>query len=370
MIVLDIWYTGFRTIFHTNSDYNITVKLLTMLCVIFTFFDLIEIWHKSSNYHIIPTTKPLEADQNSKKKMNVVHDVNESGMDLNVSKLEKKSRSNSDANTADSLENGETKTITTTTKNGETKTVKITQTKEIDAVAMLKKFEMNITIYKFSTKELKEEKKFSKNTLVLVTNYIYLLRVLTLHLLLIALPYAAMVQICLLLVVEISYCSNLVLRYLKVKHLKSLRFLVFKVAQSVFVIAIQLINLFIRFNSGDTNFPPSVSLQKTGMFLVLAALTCEYICFILSIIWMVLAMIADRKKKKSKKEQYIVYKQIKENVESLGKKRKSKKRLIKPSKRKGNPIRLMMRSVRKFRRKQEEKKEKIGQLGSIKEASQ
>jgi hypothetical protein len=52
MVVLDIWYTGLRTVFHTNSDYKIGVKLISMLCVTLSFFDLIEIWHKSSNYVI------------------------------------------------------------------------------------------------------------------------------------------------------------------------------------------------------------------------------------------------------------------------------------------------------------------------------
>jgi hypothetical protein len=101
---------------------------------------------------------------------------------------------------------------------------------------MVRKFEMNITIFQYSTKELREDKKFSKNTLILVTNYIYLLRVLAIHLLLMALPYAAMVQILLLITVEASYLLNLTLRYMKVKHLKSLRFLIPKVVQSIFVL--------------------------------------------------------------------------------------------------------------------------------------
>jgi hypothetical protein len=66
-----------------------------------------------------------------------------------------------------------------------------------------------------------------------------------------------------------------------------------------------------RFKNGDTDFPPSVGLQKFGMYIVLSALTAEYICLLINIVWMIVEMLVNRKKKKTKKDKYIVYKTIK-----------------------------------------------------------
>lgn len=268
--------------------------------------------------------------------------------------MSKNKGGDSDVNTADSLKSQESSGIEGESSSGNVVVKKTNapkkELKEIDAEAMLIKFNMNLTIFKYSTKELREDKKFSKNTLVLVTNYIYLLRVLAIHLLLIALPYAAFVQIWCLLAVELTYFLNLVIRYAKNQHLKSLRFLIPKAVQSVFILATQIVNLIIRWNNGDTDFPPSVRVQKAGMFFSMAGLIAEYICFFIAIVWMIVELIIKRKQKKKKADKYIVFKTLKPEPKPV---KTVKKRMVRegPKKKRmgGNPIRLMMKSVRRFR---------------------
>lgn len=318
IIVLDIWYTGLRTVFHTNSDYNLAVKILSMLCILLTFFDLLEIWYKSSNYYILPQNQEKERESQDNKMSESCMEIKANSQTVKNENQLKKNQSSAINGPPSNLKGKKSKPamilkentdfLTNNRKNSEN-----TNTYEIDAIAMLQKFERNITIYKFSTSELKQNVKFSKNVLILVTNYIYLLRILAIHLLLIALPFAPIIQILLLLIVEFTYCSNLVLRYLKVKHLKSLRFLVFKVAQSVFLLAFQIVNLLIWFKAEGSEVPPNAGLQKIGMFIVLSALTCEYLCFILSIAWAVINKLTERKNKSKKRkleQGYIIYKKI------------------------------------------------------------
>jgi hypothetical protein len=219
VVVLDVWYIGLRTIFHTKADYDYLIKSITVLCTLLTFYDLLEIWSKGSKY----TIKEAEVKGNAQnvKRNQVLPENDVAVIDLAKSKNGSKSGK-------------KVMKMVGEVKNG----VRRAQIKEIDAQKMVIKFRENLTIYKFCTKELKKEKNYSQNTLILVNNYIYLLRVLALHLVFIALPHAAYVQSIALLAIEIAYFLNLSIRYFKKKHLRSVRFFIPKVVQSIFLLSI------------------------------------------------------------------------------------------------------------------------------------
>jgi hypothetical protein len=75
----------------------------------------------------------------------------------------------------------------------------------IDEVAMVKKLESNPTIQLFCTNDLRKEHKFSKNTVILVSNYAFLLRIIAIHLIIVSLPFMPVYQLIAMILLEVSY---------------------------------------------------------------------------------------------------------------------------------------------------------------------
>lgn len=156
-------------------------------------------------------------------------------------------------------------------------------TKVIDHKKMLLKFELNITIQQYCTSELKSDPSFSRKTIILVSNYTYVIRTLLHHLFLLSLPHLPHIQLPLMLCVEFTYLANLVGRYASTKHFKSLRFFLFRALESVLLLALQVVNLIILTDFGGRNVPPSLKLQRFGCYMVYFSLLLQHINLLISV---------------------------------------------------------------------------------------
>lgn len=131
---------------------------------------------------------------------------------------------------------------------------------EIDYELMLLKFRQNLTIQNFSKSVLKTQDNFAGRTMILISNAQYLLRILILHIILVTLYHLPLIQILFLAIAELAYLIHLVARFLGNKHLNSVRFFIPHVLESVFVLAIQFLNLAIYSQAAEKIDPPSINI--------------------------------------------------------------------------------------------------------------
>lgn len=80
----------------------------------------------------------------------------------------------------------------------------------LDEKFMISKLWKNETIQKFCTNDLKEDKSFSGNTVLLMSNFSFLIKITILHLIFVCLPFTPRLGLLLMLAVETGYvCENL-----------------------------------------------------------------------------------------------------------------------------------------------------------------
>lgn len=96
----------------------------------------------------------------------------------------------------------------------------------------------NQTIQKFCTNELRKDQNFSQKTFVLITNYSLLIKLLIMEIILVGLVHNSQVQLSLLLLLESIYLIYSITKYIQAKHLRSIRFLIPKVIQSLVFIGV------------------------------------------------------------------------------------------------------------------------------------
>lgn len=90
---------------------------------------------------------------------------------------------------------------------------------------------------------MKKKDSFSKNTIVLLANYSFLLRISLIHFILVSLPFMPSFQLSLLILLELFYMGTNVTKYIKEKHIKSLVLLIPKVFQSFFLLFLEFLFL-------------------------------------------------------------------------------------------------------------------------------
>ena len=105
---------------------------------------------------------------------------------------------------------------------------------------MLKKLNTNQRIQNFCRYDLRREESFNKVTFIMISNFTFLLRVLCINLIIVALWNLPVLQLAALLIVERFYLSNILQKYRKKKHLKSLWYLYPKIIQSAFILIFEL----------------------------------------------------------------------------------------------------------------------------------
>ena len=163
---------------------------------------------------------------------------------------------------------------------------------------MINKLLENLTIQRFCTNDLKKDISFSKKTMILVSNYTFLLRLLCIHLLLVGFVQMPGIQLFLLISVESYYLAVSVTKYLRKKHLRSLRFLIPKVGQSAFLLTFELVLFFhLMFKTEDRRRPVKLSVQRLLMNILLFATLFEYLVLIVNMVWLVVELIKNRNQK-------------------------------------------------------------------------
>lgn len=178
---------------------------------------------------------------------------------------------------------------------------------EIDHEVMLAKFRQNLTIQNFSKSVLKSQDNFAGRTMILISNAQYLLRILILHIILVSLHHLPLIQSIFLVIAELAYLVHLVARFMGNKHLNSVRFFIPHVFESVFVLAIQFLNISIYFKAVEIIDPPSISAQLTGCWIVFLAFLTQYLNLAINIVLLIIEKCRKRKGSEAKEQPYIEY---------------------------------------------------------------
>jgi len=217
--------------FHFKKDIGKLTQISSFILVSLVLIDMCEIWILSGGSRILRGTFDIDMYIRDSSKINSVQ-IDERNKDLDKSEFihfsEEKENKMSDWFDKKFL------------KKRKEKLKKL----PINQVKMIEKLLRNPTIQKFCTNDLRKKSQFSKNTFVMVSNYTFLLRICFIHIVLVALPYLPGFQLSILIILEISYLSSSVFKYKRDKHLKSIRYLIVKVWQSLFLLSLETIIAF------------------------------------------------------------------------------------------------------------------------------
>lgn len=146
-------------------------------------------------------------------------------------------------------------------KREEIKTDDHQQTKEVDSQAMIKKLYENETIQRFCTSDLKPNTMFNKNLTILILNYTFLLRILLLHVIIVGLTQFAGIQIVLMVMIELFYIIFTLVKYFSKRHLRSIRFLIPRVGQSIFLLIFEISCLWLWWITNYKKIPLKRNIQ-------------------------------------------------------------------------------------------------------------
>lgn len=284
-IMLDLMFYGLRTISHTSL--GILEQLITMICVGFVVYDAAEIWHLSSLMKINQDPEDLDSEELTNEQDSMI-------------KLRQ------EASTGDS-----------SGSEGNNQKPEDGGKKELHHVRMINKLVENQTIQNFCTNDLRKKTEFSKNTMVLVSNYTFLLRLVAVHVLLVGLTQMPQFQLILLMSVEILYASSSIKKYAKKKHLRSLRFLLPKVGQSLFLFTFEVVTFFTNWGLEYRTMPLPVATQKFLINLLFFATIFEYVVLAINLGFLIKDLIVNRKKKKPKFLEYKKAKPLNGSVSDL-----------------------------------------------------
>jgi hypothetical protein len=212
MVAIDLIYYGMRTVVH--SDLTLIFKLATYTCITFVVYDLVDIWQLSS---LTKMRKVFQSDtiggenqvagqisnSSSNNMDSIIKPINrdESFSEdipkpVNRSKARSRSSKRKNAPKHRMYKKGIFKRLRSNKSKGNkiesdqvkipTKTVK---EKKLNEILMINKLLENQTIQKFCTSDLRKQDSFSKNTVVLISNYSFLLRLIGIHVLLVGLVH-------------------------------------------------------------------------------------------------------------------------------------------------------------------------------------
>lgn len=171
--------------------------------------------------------------------------------------------------------------------------------KILDEKEMIAKLWRNQVIQKFCTNDLKEDKSFSQNTILLMSNFSFLIKLSIVHLIFICLPFTPRFGMILMLVVEISYLFQNVRQYIRKRHLKSLIMLIPRVVQSLALIFLQFTILITYTQLENLKMPLGQGTQKLLVNFILYCTYFEYLILAVNVAYIVYSLRTEMKKKKS-----------------------------------------------------------------------
>jgi hypothetical protein len=180
------------------------------------------------------------------------------------------------------------------------------------------KFLLNTAVVEHATAELKPSKRVFDYKTILLANFSFLIRVISYHVILVALATNTVMQIYGLIIVELVYIGLIVKNFIVLKYLISAHLFISKLTQAVFLLVFHIISLLIFFQHGpNSQTPPSKSMQNTGMWCLLISVAFEYIFLIVNVVWIGKQLLKKRKLEKSKpksdneaREEILLYKWV------------------------------------------------------------
>ena len=330
LIVIDLWFFGLMNIFHTDAEFKPFQKFLAIVCVLLSVFDIMEVIQKTraikfgakKSLLVVhqekfalekmkkPEVKP-KVEQTHRKASTSPSD-NQTGDSVTDSAIslhshDKEPQFDSSEKSSPESNDAVSKIEDKAAENDNIQMLKQIDGKEIDYEVMLRKFRQNLTIQNFSKSVLKTQNDFAGRTMILISNAQYLLRILMLHIILVSMHHLPLLQSILLVITEMTYVIHLVCRFLSNKHLNSVRFFIPHVLESLFVLAIQFLNLSMYAKAEDKIDPPSINLQLAGCWIVFIAFLVQYLNLVINIVLLVVERCCRKKTGQQKDEPYIEY---------------------------------------------------------------
>jgi uncharacterized membrane protein (DUF485 family) len=169
--------------------------------------------------------------------------------------------------------------------------------KIVDQEMTLKTLTINKSMFDFLSAELHPDKITNfKQLLVRQNGFIYILRIILFHTILITNQQLPELQCLLILALELVYVCCNIQKYMACKHFKTKTVFFAKVSQSVCLIIFVTILAVFAFNKGQKMRP--VWAQKLGMAIVLIAMTCEFVVMIIGLIEAIIETFQILRKKK------------------------------------------------------------------------
>jgi hypothetical protein len=193
MVVLDVLYFCSRTLFHGNKELMID-KILAILLIFMNVEDLCSIIAYSSTVKIrILQTENAEIQSKSKSNS----DDSKANL-ISVTSPDKKGKAPKKSNTGQKV-----------TQNAQ----QSQKPKILDQEKMIKKLKFNETLDLYCVSELRKDKKFDTDFLILASNLSFLLRLLVMNTVIVGLPHSPILQLVLLLMTELAYSGISILKY-------------------------------------------------------------------------------------------------------------------------------------------------------------
>lgn len=174
---------------------------------------------------------------------------------------------------------------------------------------MIAKLWQNETIQKFCTNDLKEDKRFSQNTVLLMSNFSFLIKLTLIHLVFVCLPFTPRFGLIVMLVVEVAYLIENLRQYIRKRHLKSLVFLLPRVVQSIVLIFLQSIILRAYNSLEDKKMPLAQETQNLLVSFILYTTYAEYLILAINVGYIIYSLYSESSRKKTDPE----YKKFAEN---------------------------------------------------------
>ena len=152
----------------------------------------------------------------------------------------------------------------------------------------------NAPLQQHATGELKKDPKFMRIKTILLANFFFLFRVILYHIILVALPQSAEIQLAFLIAIELFYLGLITINYSKYKYLNSCHLFISKITQCLFLIIFHLLCLTFLFKYRKKPVP--IGLQKVGIWSIIVSIGCEYVFLLINFFFIFKAIFGNRKK--------------------------------------------------------------------------
>lgn len=170
--------------------------------------------------------------------------------------------------------------------------------KVLDSVRMIAKLERNQAIEKFCITQLKNKGLFDKSTIILMSNFMFLLKISLMHLIYVSLPTSPITGNILLVLAELVYIIMTSATFFKRKHLKSWFLIVTNWIRSGLFLSVTLSILIGFLNLPNRTLPLRFAQQKAVSRMIVAFVITEQLILLASICYVVITTLKDSRKKK------------------------------------------------------------------------